>query len=100
MDGLFKNSFEFEWDKGNERKNWVKHKINTKESEDVFFDKHSFTTKDVKHSGLEDRFQILGKTDEGKYLAVYYTIRGYKLRIISARPMSKKERIEYDKTKP
>lgn len=99
MDDLFKTSIEFEWDHGNINKNWVKHKINTKESEDVFFDKWSFTTKDVKHSGLEDRFQILGKTEEKKYLTVYYTMRGHKIRIISARPMSKKERIKYDKIK-
>ena len=93
---MLRSSIEFEWDRGNRKKNWVKHRISTKESEDLFFDKRSFTTKDTRHSTIEDRFQILGKTVKGKHLAVYFTVRGNKIRVISARPMSRKERKQYE----
>ncbi len=29
---------EFEWDKANEQKNWLKHKVFAKETEDIFYD--------------------------------------------------------------
>lgn len=99
MDNLLRSSIEFEWDGGNKEKNWVKHRISTKESEDVFFDKRSFTTRDTKHSTIEDRFQILGKTAKGKYSTVYFTVRSNKVRVISARPMSRKERKQYEQAK-
>lgn len=99
MDDLLRSSIEFEWDRGNKEKSWIKHKISIKESEDVFFDKKSFTTKDVKHSTIEERFQILGKTEKGKCLTIYFTVRKFKIRIISARPMSKKEGKTYEKNK-
>jgi len=99
MDKLLRSSIEFEWDRGNREKNWAKHGISTKEPEDIFFDKRSFTTKDVKHSTIEDRFQVLGKTVKGKYLTVYFTVRSNKIRVISARPMSRKERKQYEQTK-
>ena len=99
MDKLLRSRIEFEWDEGNREKNWVKHRISTKEPEDIFFDKRSFTTKDVKHSTVEDRFQVLGKTVKGKYLTVYFTVRSNKIRVISARPMSRKERKQYEQTK-
>jgi len=99
MDKLLRSSIEFEWDRGNREKNWAKHGISTKEPEDIFFDKRSLTTKDVKHSTIEDRFQVLGKTVKGKYLTVYFTVRSNKIRVISARPMSRKERKQYEQTK-
>lgn len=99
MDDLLRSSIEFEWDKGNKEKNWAKHRISVKESEDIFFDKRSFTTKDTKHSTIEDRFQILGKTVKGKYLTIYFTVRENKIRVISARPMSRKERKQYEQAR-
>ncbi len=99
MDGLLRSSIVFEWDRGNKEKNWVKHRISINESEDIFFDKRSFTTRDTKHSTIEDRFQILGKTVERKYLTIYFTVRGNKIRVISARPMSRKERKQYEQAR-
>lgn len=87
----------FEWDKGNQDKNWHKHKTDAKEIEQVFFNKPIQIFKDVKHSQEEDRFVALGITNQNRKLYIVFTIRKSKLRIISARDQSKKERIFYEK---
>ena len=52
---------------------------------------------DERHSGVEERFFALGKTDRGKRLFIVFTLRDNQIRIISARSMSKKERSIYEK---
>lgn len=87
----------FDWDKGNADKNWIKHKITTNECEEVFTNRPLKTYKDVKHSQNEDRFVALGISDNNRMLYLVFTIRKYKIRIISARNMSRKERSLYEK---
>ncbi len=86
----------FEWDKGNINKNFVKHKVTNRESEEIF-DNEPLVSEDIGHSKKETRFQALGTTDEGRFLFLSFTIRKDKIRIISARDMSKKEVSEYEK---
>lgn len=81
---------EFEWDKGNSGKN-QKHGVSDSESEEVFFDERKKILKDVLHSKTEKRFILFGKTRRGRLLFVVFTIRGKKIRIISARKANKKE---------
>jgi len=50
----------------------------------IFFDK--------KHSQIEDRFVAFGITNQGRKLTVIFTKRKDKIRVISARDMSRKER--------
>lgn len=90
---------EFEWDKWNLDKSYVKHGIIPKEAEEVFISEEAFVVPDVKHSQKEDRFIILGKSVSGKNLFVVFTIRGDKVRVVSARRMHKKEVEKYEKTK-
>jgi len=97
MDDLSRLELEFNWDEGNKYKNWIKHKIKFKESEEVFFDENVFVSVDVKHSTLEERYQALGKTKKNKYLVIYFTVRKNKIRVISVRHMSRKERKQYEK---
>ena len=80
----------FEWDKGNINKNFIRHGVTNKETEEVFSNK-PLVSEDVKHSITEKRFQALGKTDEGRLLFVSFTIRYEKVRVISARDMNKRE---------
>ena len=87
----------FDWNKGNIKKNWVKHKANTKETEEVFFNKPLFINFDQKHSKREKGFQVLGRTNKKRKLFISFTVRKKKVRIISARDMSKKERRNYEK---
>jgi uncharacterized DUF497 family protein len=88
----------FDWDDGNARKNLLKHGVNQLEAEQVFLDPRLFLAEDVKHSRSEKRFQALGKTLDGDRLHVTFTLRadGTRIRVISARPMSRKEKALYE----
>jgi len=88
---------EFDWDRGNRDKNYQKHKVSFKEAEDVFFNRPLKVFKDKKHSQVEERFIALGKSDSERKLFITFTIRRNKLRVISARDQSRKERKIYEK---
>lgn len=99
MGDLFKKVKAFEWDSGNIDKNWKKHRVANKESEEAFLDKFLLTGRDIKHSTLEVRHLLYGQSKKGKYLAISFTFRFNFIRIISARQMNKKEIINYEKQK-
>jgi len=93
------NFIEFDWDKWNLDKNYLKHEITPKEAEEVFISEEAFVVPDIKHSKVEKRLIILGKTLTGKKLFVVFTMRREKIRIISARRMHRKEVEKYDEAK-
>jgi hypothetical protein len=88
---------EFDWDKGNLDKNRLKHGITKEECEEVFFNEPQIISPDHKHSHTEMRYSLLGQTNEGTWLNIIFTLRYEKIRIISARKQSKKERMIYKK---
>lgn len=90
----------FEWDAGNAQKSWVSHRVTQAESEEVFFNLPVFMLEDTKQSGRERRYNVLGRTNAGRLVSVIFTIRGDLVRVISARPMSRKERTAYDQVPP
>lgn len=87
----------FDWDEGNTNKSLDKHHVTSAEAEQVFSGRPLVTT-DIKHSEREQRFQALGTSFDGRLLHVTFTLRqgGKKLRIISARDMSRRERAFYE----
>lgn len=85
---------EFDWDQGNINKN-LKHGAANKESEEPFFNKPLKIFKDPKHSQVEQRFVAYGTTNSGRMLAVVFTLREPKIRVISSRDQNKKERKAY-----
>jgi uncharacterized DUF497 family protein len=87
----------FEWDDGNARKSGEKHGVSQAEAEQVFFNEPLLIVEDPRHSMHEARLHALGQTDEGRQLHVTFTLRGgaRRLRVISARDMSRKERARY-----
>lgn len=87
----------FEWDEGNIDKNFIKHAVTSEEAEEVFINQPLIVATDLKHSALENRFHALGRTSKNRKLFVSFTIREYKVRIISIRDMNKKEVLVYDK---
>ena len=87
----------FEWDQANINKNWTKHNVSTEECEQVFRNYPLRTSPDQEHSRSESRFQALGRTDDRRPLFLSFTIRNHKIRIISARDQSRKERNIYEK---
>ncbi len=89
----------FDWDDGNLDKSCRKHGVTPEETESIFVDKEAYVFPDVRHSEKENRFVILGKSDQNRNLFVIFTVRDDKIRIISARRMHRKEVIKYDKAK-
>jgi uncharacterized protein len=87
----------FEWDEGNEQKNWDLHGVTPEEAEDVFFNEPLIVGSDVRHSKREKRYYALGQTGGARYLFVSFTIRGSLVRVISVRDMTRKERGAYAK---
>lgn len=86
----------FEWDKANIT-HIARHNVVPEEAEEVFFDPENVLDEDVKHSRAEQRFLIIGKTNEGRLLYQIFTKRGRKIRVISSRDINKKEVGLYEK---
>lgn len=85
----------FEWDDGNSDKNWARHEVSQAEAEQVFLNRPLIVAADPAHSTQEARQFALGRTDGGRFLMVVFTLRRPLLRVISARPMSRRERKVY-----
>jgi uncharacterized DUF497 family protein len=88
----------FDWDEGNRLKSIERHSVSQPEAEQVFADERLMIIGDVKHSQDEARYHALGRTIEGRPLHVTFTLRDsqQRIRIISARNMSRKERGLYE----
>ena len=87
----------FAWDEGNEWKSHVRHAVSQEEAEQVFFSESLLVVKDPAHSQSELRYHALGTIPGGRRLHVTFTLRHdeTRIRIISARDMSPKERRLY-----
>jgi uncharacterized protein len=87
----------FEWDSGNETKN-AKHRVTCRHAEEIFSNAPLWITDDVAHSTTEERARAIGVTNEGPVLVVAFTLRGdgTRIRVISARTASRRERMEYE----
>jgi uncharacterized protein len=83
----------FDWDDGNSRKSEDKHQVSQAEAEQVFFNSPLLLLPDPRHSLEEARMHALGMTDTSRPLLMTFTLRsnGTMIRIISARPMNRKE---------
>ena len=86
----------FEWDEKKAEQNIRKHSVSFEEAATVFSDPFSITIYDPLHSKDENRFVILGMSKNNRLLVVVHTERGDKIRIISARKVTKKEGRQYE----
>jgi uncharacterized DUF497 family protein len=87
---------DFEWDPAKARANEQKHGVSFFEASEVFDDDHSSAVRDPDQAVDEDRYLIFGMSKDGKYLVVSYTERGDRIRLISARQMTPRERRAYE----
>jgi uncharacterized protein len=89
----------FNWGAGNERKSLEKHRVSQAEAEQAFFNEPLLVLEDDRHSFAEARFHALGRTNEDRRLHITFTLRGNGalIRVISARNMSARERLAYEK---
>ena len=92
----FESIIGFDWDEGNRQKNWEKHQVDYRECEEVFFNQPLLIHEDIKHSFQEKRYHVLGRSDTNRTLFLVFTLRNNKIRVISARDQSKKERMIYE----
>ena len=86
----------FEWDEEKAKSNIDKHGISFDEATSVFDDPLFLTFADPSHSIQEKRFVIMGESARARLLVVSYTERAGTTRLISARPVTKKERKAYE----
>lgn len=82
-----------EWDDNKNVINKRKHGINFEFAAKVFLDNNRIDYLDELHSDYEERWKVIGLVD--KVLAVIYTERVDRLRLISARYATKDEEEEY-----
>ena len=86
----------FEWDAEKAAENLRRHGIPFEEAETVFDDPLSQTLLDPDHSEGEERYLEIGYSRRRRLLLVSYTERQGRVRIISARRATRKERQSYE----
>ncbi len=87
----------FQWDEGNASKNWTRHRVSQTEAEQVFLNR-PLVVAGAPFQGEARQFAF-GRTDAGRLLTVVFTVRAPLLRVISVRPMSRRERRGYGQAK-
>ena len=92
----------FEWDLTKAESNIRKHGVSFEEAQSVFYDEFAVQFFDEESSDSEDRFLLLGFSDEARLLIVCHCERnhGNTIRIISARKATKTESQHYQGVKP
>ena len=92
----------FEWDTIKAASNKRKHGVSFEEAQSVFYDEFAVQFFDESNSESEDRFLMLGFSDEARLLIVCHCERdqGNTIRIISARKATKNEGSYYQRIKP
>jgi hypothetical protein len=88
---------DFEWDQSKAWTNRQKHGVSFEEAKTVFVDPLARIFDDVWHSIDEHREIIIGKSQQGRLLIVWFTERsGEVIRIIGCRETTTKERKAYE----
>jgi uncharacterized protein len=85
----------FQWDPRKAKTNLAKHKVAFADAVGVFEDPRAITIDDPHPDEL--RFVTVGLDFLGRILVVSWTQRGSQIRIISARPALKRERLDYER---
>ena len=87
---------EFDWDPNKATRNLRRRHVSFGEAATVFSDPLSTTVPDPDHSLDEDRSITVGLSHRGRLLMVAHTARGDRIRLISARELTRTERAQYE----
>ena len=87
---------DFEWDENKAAANFLKHGVSFNEAKTVFNDPLYIFFDDPEHSVYEQRYIIIGESEQKRILMVAYTERSNVTRLISARRTTPKERKYYE----
>ncbi|HXQ23989.1 MAG TPA: BrnT family toxin [Candidatus Acidoferrales bacterium] len=86
----------FEWHRAKAEENLRKHGVSFDEAVTVFYDALSATFDDEEHSADEARLITVGYSARGRLLVLAHTERGARVRIISARRATARERNRHE----
>ena len=86
----------FEWDPKKAEANLAKHEISFEEALEVFADSLARIFPDPEHSVDELREIIIGHTEKQQLILVNYIEIDHRVRIISARKATRRERKDYE----
>ena len=86
----------FEWDPRKAATNRRKHGLSFEEARTAFADPLGRIMLDTRHSAVEQREVLIGVTERSRIVAVMFTERAQTIRIISARLVTRRERIDYE----
>jgi hypothetical protein len=86
----------FEWDPRKAERNLKRRRISFAEASTVFYDPLAKTIADPDHSATENRELTIGQSHAGRLLIVSHTQRQDRIRIISARLPTRRERRQYE----
>jgi len=89
-------SLQFEWDLQKAARNLRKHRVSFPEAATVFRDRLSITIADPEHSWEGHRSITIGWSHRQRLLMVAHTARGERIRIMSARELTRSEREAYE----
>jgi uncharacterized DUF497 family protein len=86
----------FEWDPAKAAHNLAKHGVPFEEAQTAFDDGLFLAFEDPNHSEGERRYLLMGQSSRGRLLVVSYTERRDRIRVISAREATRRERKAYE----
>jgi uncharacterized DUF497 family protein len=89
---------EFEWDPDKAAENLRKHEVSFKEASTAFGDHFGIAARDPDHSIGEQRYILVVCSARPRLLLVCYTERAKRIRIISARELTRREKKAYEET--
>jgi len=87
---------QFDWDSTKAATNLSKHGVSFDEAKTVFDDQLYVDFYDPDHSDGEQRYIIIGQSQQGRLLMVSYTESNDTIRIISSREVTRTEREAYE----
>ena len=85
-----------EWDENKNRLNQRKHRVSFEEAATVFLDPLELTIEDPAHAISEHRFISIGQSIGKQLLVVSYAEHASRIRIITARKPTRRERHTYE----
>lgn len=88
---------EFDWDENKASVNLSKHGVSFDEAITVFDDPLYVDFYDPDHSDDEERYIIIGQSQQRRLLFVSYAERRNGIRLISAREVTRREQAAYEK---
>jgi uncharacterized DUF497 family protein len=92
--------FEFEWDSGNLQKSKDKHDVSPNEIETLFQNRLAVPLgRQISPEVTEERLCLVGPTTDGRMISVVFTLRDGRVRPISGRDASRKERKLYEEVR-